>query len=256
MAIDLIGLGSTDNDGTGDTLRAGLTKANSMFTELYGATTQTVTLLATDSDSELQDKIDAVPKYHPTGMETIFRLENAAHTTSVALDFSGFYGGGVVRIHGDITETNNSILHTTQSATLTVTGAQGITLRNNYCHIEVRNIKITADDGFQPMRIERSSFAEVRFNYLVNVAKTSASSRSVFALYVAMLNVEGNYFSNSSSGLYTSPLTMSYSNGNDDTGTAPNYGLWAQAGSIIAKNGTQPAGTTSNENVSSGAVIR
>ena len=35
MAKQIINIGTTPDDGTGDTLRAGLSKANSNFTELY-----------------------------------------------------------------------------------------------------------------------------------------------------------------------------------------------------------------------------
>ena len=38
MARQNINIGSTSNDGTGDTLRVAFNKINSMFTELYGET--------------------------------------------------------------------------------------------------------------------------------------------------------------------------------------------------------------------------
>ena len=37
MALQSVGIGSSANDGNGDTLRAGATKINANFTEIYAA---------------------------------------------------------------------------------------------------------------------------------------------------------------------------------------------------------------------------
>ena len=65
-----------------------------------------------------------------------------------------------------------------------------------------------------------------------------------------------NYISNVQAGIRTRYNSVLYSNTNADTGTAPNYGLYAVEGSTIGKNSTQPTGTTANEYASQGGVIR
>jgi len=45
MALQSVGIGSSANDGNGDTLRSGATKINANFTEIYAALGNGSTLL-------------------------------------------------------------------------------------------------------------------------------------------------------------------------------------------------------------------
>ena len=65
-----------------------------------------------------------------------------------------------------------------------------------------------------------------------------------------------NYVSTLQTGIGAFNVTTIYSNGNDDTGTAPKYGLAAQQAATVGKNSTQPAGSISNEYTASGGTIR
>lgn len=57
-------------------------------------------------------------------------------------------------------------------------------------------------------------------------------------------------------GILLNNTSLCLSSGNDDTGTAPLYGLQSSNGSTIIKLGTQPAGSTNNEIVTGSGVIR
>jgi hypothetical protein len=61
MAKQLIGIGSTANDGTGDNLRAGATKVNNLINELYttlgdGTNFSSGTFLTTSATQTLTNK--------------------------------------------------------------------------------------------------------------------------------------------------------------------------------------------------------
>jgi hypothetical protein len=60
MAKQAIGIGTSANDGTGDTLRVALDKANDNFNELYGYVSIGATTAATPSKAELISALGAV----------------------------------------------------------------------------------------------------------------------------------------------------------------------------------------------------
>ena len=67
--------------------------------------------------------------------------------------------------------------------------------------------------------------------------------------------VINTYVSNHADGI-TGKLSTVFSYDNDDTGTQPAYGLHATNAGTIGKQGTQPAGSTSNELADNGGEIR
>ena len=61
MAKQVINIGTTANDGTGDTLRNSMSKANSNFTELYGATGWQSRVDTTNTQTIPATTITAIP---------------------------------------------------------------------------------------------------------------------------------------------------------------------------------------------------
>ena len=67
MAKQSIGLGTTANDGTGDTLRAGGDKVNDNFTELYNALGNGTTIAANTGTLEVSVSLTGDPGTNGTG---------------------------------------------------------------------------------------------------------------------------------------------------------------------------------------------
>jgi hypothetical protein len=254
MAIDLISVGSSDNDGTGDTLRAGLTKANGMFTELYGATTQTVNFVATDTATEIQALIDAVPRYIPFGATVTFQFADGTYTLDTSLTWSGFYGGGTLHIYGN---SANNTLSTTKSVDLDFNNdTKGIEINQCTCLWDVRYMQIEVDDGNRGVAVQQSGVnGVVQALYIILGGKSAGSSIGV-SVNKSNTIIQDNYFNNPYYGILCTNTSHVFSYNNDDTGVAPTYGIKCDNAGTVGKRGTQPAGVTSAETAVYGGVIR
>ena len=227
------------------------------------AVAETINLLDSDSTAQQQAKIDAVNKYIPAGTTVLFQFEtNNTHVETAALEWVGFYGGGIINVHGDISEADATILHTSQN-TIIDTSATSLLYALHFINcqvtINVLNLKITSKDASGQnascIRIDSCVYrTTVWYCYLLMDGIVN-NSTGVKTFYVPVLDVLRTYFSNMTWGIRTN-LSRCYSNNNDDTGTQPKYGLYATGASTIGKNGTQPAGSTANELTAGGGVIR
>ena len=91
MAQQLIGIGTTANDGTGDPLRSAFDKSNDNFTELYGKpdlslATNTLTLTKPDGTT---DTVDLAPYLDDTAIVSA-SIDGAGTVTFVNSDTSTF----------------------------------------------------------------------------------------------------------------------------------------------------------------------
>ncbi len=223
-----------------------------------GATTQTVNLLQADNTAAKQAKIDAVPRYIPTGEDVTFQFETSkTHTETAELLFRGFYGGGQLFIYGDITEADATALHTTQNTIIdsTTNAVHGIKVENCGIFTRIRNLKIIIQDAnVSALIISRCNRPmDILYNYFAGDGKISVSN-GLQGVNSFTLNVQRNYVSNTNYGFQANQTNI-YSNGNDDTGTAPNYGLYANRLGTVGKNGTQPDGTIANELIARAGII-
>lgn len=251
---------ATDNDYAKFTAN-GLEGRN--YTEVLsdlGETTRTINLLQSDNTAAKQAKIDAVGKYIPSGITITFQFEiGGTHTETDTLNFKGFFGGGLIFIQGNTAEADATILHTTQDTIIDVTAQttiKAIWVQLNFVQIYIRNLRIDIPDsaGSWGMFVQgNAAYTQVRYSYILGAGTTNAT-RGIEFEYDGGGLISKNYVSNMQYGI-VSTMSQIVSSGNDETGTDPLYGLWAKAGGIICKSGTQPTGSTADELVDAGGLI-
>jgi len=215
---------------------------------------KTVNLTSGMSAAEIQALIDAQPK-NLGGYSLIFQFGDGTYTLTAQLNFQDFYSGNLL-IYGNTAEANATALHTTQSVVLDFSsgGLHGINVDACACYVFVRNFNIKiADNASKACVHSRDSLSsDIRFSYFRGAGKTATCS-GVYARFGTPY-IEKNYVDNLYRGV-TIETALAISANNDDTGTAPNYGLWSQNGAVLGKGGTQPAGTTSAEGITNGGTI-
>ena len=219
-------------------------------------TTKTVNFTSDMSAAEIQALIDAVGRNISDGTVLTFQFGDGTYTLTDRLYFAGFYGGGQITIQGDRTETDNSILHTSQDVFLDFTGeTHGIVVVNTTNTVYIYNLKIEVDNSAEDVRaiwMQNVNKGTLLYNYVLG---SSVAQGSGFQFDSGIYYCQANYVSNVKYGI-RSLFCRTYSGGNDETGTDPAYGLVAQYASTVGKYGTQPAGSTANELESTGGVIR
>ena len=207
-----------------------------------GATTHTVNFTSGMSAATIQALIDAVPRYIPSGVIVTFQFGDGTYSSlGSGISFDGSYGGGIVNIFGN--RADGDILYNSQSVHLDFTGdaTNGISLTNINCSVEVRNLKITIDDGFIGLLALKCLYTDARFCYYVNVAKTNANSAGVKLAFCPSAFIRQSYFSGGHSGIVATQQTCATSHTNDDIGTLPNYVLNSSNTAVIGKVNTQQA---------------
>ena len=172
------------------------------------------------------------------------------------MQIQGFYGGGQINIQGNTSETNASTLHTTQEVVLDFKGnsTHGLRPQNNQVKVFIYNLRIEVDDAYIAVVLQQSpSYNRLWYCYLL-VNGTGANGYGLLANNSSSIETRSIYLTGGQNGLYAGQNTTVYSNITDDTGTQPQYGLRASSG-IIYKSGTQPTGSTGNEQTTGGGQI-
>ena len=217
-------------------------------------TTRTINFTSSQTAAQIQADIDAVGKYLPDGVSITFQFGNGTYTLNNNLDFDSFYGGGVMYIQGDTSQTAG--LHTDHNVHLNFNNnTHGIICRRNSATFQVRHLKITCDDSKTCVLLISCASVYTLYNYLLNNAKTSSGSKAISMTSASIGTAEQNYFSNNFYGINCTTASIISSNNNDDTGTQPNYGLRVDTAGIIGKANTQPTGSTANESLGQGGNI-
>lgn len=207
------------------------------------------------SADDIQTLIDAQPRYIPEGVALTFQFADGTYTLSHELKFDGFIGGGKLAVYGNTTETTG--LHTTQAVSLDFSGQNCHGLIFYSCvYVDVRFLKITIKSDTGTYACVLGGYDTnmwLRYSYLLG---TSASYGNAFWIIMANGFIDSTYVSTIKSGIY-GYFAHIHSRTNDDTGTLPTYGLWADYGSTITKYGTtQPTGATADEYTTRGGYIR
>ena len=126
MAKQIIGVGSSPNDGTGNTLRDGGVKINSNFDELYnglGGSTVRIAIPSSAISNGATLKFDGTNFVPNSDIDT---------NTTYAISAETVASGAKVRLTGsDSTTDDVSILTANAGLTITRTDASTITLTNN-----------------------------------------------------------------------------------------------------------------------------
>lgn len=229
------------------------TKRWTLCTPYAIETTRTINFTSGMSSATIQALIDAVGRNIPNGVTLTFQFGDGTYTLDTELDFEGFYGGGIVNIQGNDAE--SKVLHTNQAAILDFNNdTHGIVGANNTATVNVYNLRV----DFDSVTDVRAFFFTncFRATFLGNYALgDGASNGAGWQCQAGFFYLNANYVSNMKYGIRGIQSRL-YSDGNDDTGTQPAYGLYCQTAGTIGKNGTQPAGSTANEGTAGGGVIR
>jgi hypothetical protein len=226
------------------------------------ATSVTVDFDNSMTAAQIQALINAVPKYIPYGVTVTFQFADGTYTLNATLSWTGFYGGGTINILGNTTEANATVLHTTQSVVLdfSASTAVGVTVRNNEVYFMIKNLAVVtqgAATGYASLSLQHNTLSIfVYYNYFYADSYVAGDAGSaIYCLSCPSVTVLYTYLSTHYYGILSSYNSSVYSNGNDDTGTPPIYGLYASGGSKIGKVGTQPSGSVNDEFESSGGEI-
>jgi hypothetical protein len=222
--------------------------------------TRTVNLDSSMTVEEIQSKIDIIGKNIPAGVVITFQFADGTYNLTAPIVFFGFYGGGKINIYGNISESNNTNLHTSQRVHLDASGINcgGIVVSGcSVACISINNFKISIGNNYNQAGIviqNSSSNIDIFYNYINGTGKTSENV-GIWSYRSGSSYVLKNYVSNVNVGIQSSWGVMA-SESNASTGILPNYGLFAAYGATIAKLETQPAGSIANETIYAGGVIR
>ncbi|KKM22358.1 hypothetical protein LCGC14_1626160 [marine sediment metagenome] len=219
--------------------------------------TQTVNLLQADSAADMQTKIDALGKYIPNNQVITFQFETGGtHTLDTVITFSGFFGTGVVVIQGNTGEAGAETKHTTQDTVLNFNNdTSGLDILNTEVYMHIRNLKIIVESDVvdaKCINADVGNRVEVSWNYFVGNSTTKG--RGFLARYCRYARSYQCLFDNVKYGL-TGTGSRLHAWDNDDTGTQPLYGIWANQISYVGKQSTQISGSTANELVDAGSQI-
>jgi hypothetical protein len=207
--------------------------------------------------AQIQALIEAQPK-NLNGHTLTFQFADGQYDLNAAIDFAYFYSGNL-QVLGNTSETDASSLHTSQQVFLNFT-TSGIfdpfKFACNSCSVYISNLKIYAPTSGSTVTAtafsENSGYTDLRYCYIYSNSTTYGWG--AYANNTGITYMRNNYFSNMQRAIQNSNCFV-HSYYNDDTGTAPAYGLYASGGTIT-KNGTQPSGSTANEATSYGGEIR
>lgn len=223
---------------------------------MLGETTRVINITAGMTTAQIQALIDGIGKYIPYGVTVSLRFADGTYTSTSVIDVLGFYGEGVLSIDGNTSET--TALHTSQAVHLDGTSFAGNVINISFCscRVQVRWMKITAQDGYKPINISSISIASIQYNYLILTGKTSTNSRHIMTYgskgQISLLN---NYINNGYYGVMAQGDSFVVSDNTVVTGTSPTVGLSAITFGKIYKLNTQPTFTGSAESTSLGGSI-
>lgn len=207
----------------------------------------TINLNSTMSADIIQAKIDRIAK-KLNGNRLTFQFADGTYTLNHLLDFSGFTGGELF-VQGNQTE-NKFSGHTNQAVILNFSAGrlefQGVT------QCEINNIRVIAPDvDFTILHFNGVTGFAVYGCYLECAGITTTAgiraNQSVGEIAAVRITKTLNGIIAQSS--------IILSEGNAGVTTNPVNGLVSNSG-FICKNGAQPAGTTTNEVLNKGGLIR
>jgi hypothetical protein len=156
--------------------------------------------------------------------EMTIQLKDADYLENIVIE--GFQGKGEIKIQGNVTTNTNTRIKGT-SLTPTV-------VKKNTCLVAFKSLGLycNSNDGKSISIIDNSGVVEISSSV---IASWSGAFTNTIGLYAER-----------------SPFILSTNNSGSSAVTALN----ATLGSTIVKNGTQPTGSTNNELVSAGGLIR
>lgn len=218
MAKQVIGIGNSPNDGTGDDLRTAFDKANDNFTELYNASSSTSNL-DFSSNSIVSTNTNGNIILDPSGTGTVSSLADFAITGTIS-------STGIATFSSDVNITGNLVIDgtTTQIDTVSLEVSDPLLVINSN-----ESAANASDAGFI---IERGTTANVGLIYDESLDEFSVINTSEIGTTVG--NVTITSYANLHAGNIAGTLT---------TGAQPNITSLTGLSTFIAGN-VQVGGST------------
>lgn len=231
------------------------------YADLYGgaeATSRTINFTTADTTAQIQAKIDAVKKYIPTDVSITFQFADGTYTLTDQIDFTGFYGGGYIRIYGNTADTG---LTTAQAVYLNGSscGNDVIQVANCKCYCNIQSLKIQMDPTTSMnsgVRTINSAYVSIKYCYFFG-----AGTSNNYGVYIR----DGAYFvfvyqcyaSNCKYGVIFDYASGGHVRNCDDTGTMPLYGLYVMKGAHVGHDvsSTQIDGSTADTYTANGTIV-
>ncbi|HPM74171.1 MAG TPA: hypothetical protein PLA71_00450 [Saccharofermentans sp.] len=243
----ILGISSSPMIGSTDNI---INNADCMLIENLTAA-KTVNLDSSMSAADIQKIINSQPK-NLNGQSLTFQFADGTYNLNARLIFQGFKNG-LLFIRGN---TADNTLSTTKAVFLNFSGSGSFIYIVDCDRPRVQYMKVQVADttGIAgAIQITSSIMPIITACYVLGSGKSNTMANIL--ILGSFANVTDTYLSNATYGIRCTQGKC-YSSNNDDTGTAPTYGLYADGSSSIGKNSTQPAGSTANELAGTGGVIR
>lgn len=210
--------------------------------------TTTVNFDDSMSAADIQALIDAQPR-NLNGFKLTFQFADGSYTLNDKIIFSGFENG-IVKVWGNASE---STLATTKSVNLTFTYSAAACVQFSHCSAEVSfdYIKLTSNTSDCLMFTNCTAFY-ARAGYYT---KTTGTPNGIVAI-MSRGYVADTYFNGLGYAISAEQSSNLVSHNTAKTSVFPNYGLHASYGSEIAKSGSQVLGSTADELIANGGLVR
>lgn len=218
----------------------------------YETVTRTVTIATTDNTAAAQAKIDAVGKYIDEGVVITFQFADGTHTHTAALEFNGFYGGGEITIQGNTGSDSSAADAKTVNLDMSASSCAGISISHCTCYVKIASLRVKTNNGYDAIYSYCSKWVHCLY------VSAEIAGATGYCIFYTSTNgrVDSAYVTYGEYGIICSYLKITCGS-NHSGSTNPKYGLGAVKGSTIAKaSSTQPSGSTANEDVATGGVIR
>ena len=214
----------------------------------------TVNLDNSMSAATMNALIAAQPK-DLNGYILTFQFADGTYTLNETLDFSGFRGGGTLRIYGN---SSDNSLSTTKSVNLDFYGTAGLDGLNVFDNVGVRSdvfyLKITTNSSSSvySLYFRNCTWGRAYYNY---VTASSAANGFGYTSYASHCTFQNNYITGHWAGFYFTYSSHNMAWANDDSGTLPSRAYYGDGGSRTGYYSTVPAASTTQITENGGSKI-
>lgn len=211
------------------------------------------------SAGTINDIIEATDHYIPPNVSLVFQFADGVYDLSTALNFSGFYGGGSLRIQGNQSESATTN-HVNQAVSLDFydggnNDCNGLQLYRNNVYVNINNIKITtqATSRYGIIGYYNNAFIMVQGCYFTCGGSVSGSY-GIFAGNGGQWRVAYCEFRKHAYAIMCAYGTFMYCYSNDDYDVQPVYGQRAHGGTMHVA-GSIVTGSTASKYETNGGEI-
>lgn len=195
------------------------------------------------SIATINSKINALPKHIGQYVGLTLQFADGTYTVDASIAVTGFHGGGYVTLKGNPAE-DFYALHTNQAVVLDGSAFNGHVINcNSFVYMQALNLRVkvkTSAAGNIALLLTCPRGAFILGNYFEG--NSTSNGYGFYAQYGSTITFNYNYVSNVNVGVMCYNC-RGFCYNNDDTGTAPAYGIDSDA-SFLAISGTYPNGTT------------